>query len=325
MTVDRFAGLPAIAPLAGIPRWTFSAIVDDRKRPGKKKKIPVDLPHLLSKDPYENWRGARAENRPYIPLTEIAAEPDLNRLLNNTCFRLSQTQGDGFVVLDVEPDCPDEDKKAFFALPWFYAEVSMSGRGIHLLLPAPASFPEIRLGKPSLKPKDRNDYEILLNQHVTFSMRPLARDASAPVRPMSDFEALWDKLAGAAKLRAMKEIDASELPDIEDIYDGSHMLAVLADARWKKTPKDYGGDMSRYEYASCLYVYGRMKRILAEAPSAGHQYTDQEKLAMLYAVMKDMLKWRPKHDETRNGLPFLLYQCKQAMGAAEGGGKEKEP
>ena len=200
MTVKEFAELSVMTPFLDKCRWTFTAIVDDQKKPGKKKKIPVDLPHFLWLNDKSYWKGAVEQNNPFLTLRDIAEDEILGNVLTNLCLRLSQANGDDIVILDIEPDCPDDEKADFLALPWIYAETSVSGRGLHLVFPAPASHPEIRLGKTKLKPDNRNDYEILLNHYITFTMCPVTHDPNRSIRPMSDFEALWENLIKTAKL-----------------------------------------------------------------------------------------------------------------------------
>lgn len=313
MTVKEFAALPVMAPFLDKCRWTFTAIVDNWKRPGKKKKIPVDLPHFLKLNDKSYWRGAVEENKPFLTLRDIIEDEILGNSLTNLCFRLSQTNGDDIVILDVESDCPDNEKADFLALPWIYAETSVSGGGLHLVFSAPTSHPEMRMGKTKLKPDTRNDYEILLNHYITFTMRPVAHDPNRPIRPMSDFEAIWEDLIKTAKLREQREFDSSLLPDLEEIPDSHRILRAMADISYRKTPKDFGGDTSRFEFGLCSTFYHRLELILASKPLSGHEYTDQEKLALLYEAVKNRIPYRPKHDEIRNGLSMLCSTCKNAM------------
>lgn len=313
MTVKEFAALPVMTPFLDKCRWTFTAVVDDLKKPGKKKKIPVDLPHFLRLDDKRYWRGAVEQNNPFLTLRDIAEDEILGNVLTNLCLRLSQANGDDIVILDIEPDCPDNEKADFLALPWIYAETSVSGRGLHLVFPAPASHPEIRMGKTKLKPDNRNDYEILLNHYITFTMRPVAHDSNRPIRPVSDFEVLWESLIKTAKLREQRKFDSSLLPDLEEIPNSHRILRAMEDASYRKTPRDFGGDASRFEFGFCSAFYYRLESILDLKLFADHEYTDQEKLALLYEAVKNRIPYRPKHDEIRNGLSMLCSTCKNAM------------
>mgnify|MGYP006989955557 FL=1 len=67
--------------------------------------------------------------------------------------------------------------------------------------------------------------------------------------------------------------------------------------------------MSRYEFA----VIGSIRRslnIMLDIPMFARRIRldEQQQILMIYQIVTEILPYREKHDETRDGKPLLLYQ-----------------
>ena len=309
--VHNFIKDPVIESLAKNQRWTFTGTND-----GKKK--PMDIVEFVRTDG-RICRGAspKYKTSSYMTLEEIADDPVLDIWLGNVCYDLNQMYDD-VVILDVEPGCPEEDKRKLLQLPWIYGETSLSGKGLHLVFPAPASYPKVRYDKDAIKLGKRKDFEILLNHKVTFTKRPITRDPNEPIRPMSDFEALWEKCAKRARLTKYASLDVSKLPPVDTIPHWDDIQDGLSTVRIDKNPDDYRHkngtpDMSKYDWAVGQRYKTALNRLLACEPFRDHKYTTEEKIAILYEYVRASIPHRPKHDEIIHGIPKLLNTCKKIM------------
>ena len=153
LTLSQFESLPFLKDLRQRPRWTLTQTkTPDPDHPGQflPSKKPVDMWKLLKENRIIGASEAEG-NQPYMKLCDMVPSgiPDN---VANVCLRLSQPAGDGIVILDIEPDCPEDLKNELLLLPWIYGEISMSGKGFHLVFPSPETFPEIRDAKAALKP-----------------------------------------------------------------------------------------------------------------------------------------------------------------------------
>ena len=52
---------------------------------------------------------------------------------------------------------------------------------------------------------------------------------------------------------------------------------------------------------------------IIEVKNLTHVYTDSEKAWLLYITAQEKIQHRDKHDESRNGLPWLLYLTQEIM------------
>src|SRR5699024_2889070 len=110
---------------------------------------------------------------------------------------------DRVAVLDIEKTCPDELKEALCRLPALYRERSMSGQGVHLVLPLPDSFEDFRDAAAKRVVKGPHGwYEILLGHYVTFTRDVLPE----PTNVLDDFDSwnlLWRRCAAASPASPM--------------------------------------------------------------------------------------------------------------------------
>ncbi|MFI9629290.1 hypothetical protein [Streptomyces sp. NPDC052042] len=326
MTADPRTWFPAfydnaaIRALAAACRWTISGrlgeLGSDGEEPGRK--APIDVRHLIDGcNPgcrhTGPLRGAFALDATcLLTLDELtAALPHAA----NAAFYL-QAQTDGLIVIDIEPDCPPAVATDLLRLPGIvYSELSMSGLGFHLVAPAPANlhdFP-VAAGKRVLR-EEHGWYEILFDHWVTFTRNPvpdrIVGHVAAVARPaqIASVEELYAGLATKARestaTAAAVSTDGS-MPDIP--YADRIVEQTLNGARDRlKLPEDFEHDLSRWEFSVLGTLYHWMQAPLQTYGTFGMQYSTGDRAWLLHQAALEVLPARPKHNERRNGRPFLL-------------------
>ncbi len=273
-------------------------------------KVPINMRALIDE---QKIYGARFDDNqnPCTTLDEIITNiPNVS----NHAYYLDSIVSD-FVVLDVEPKCPDAIKQELLNLPYIYGEISMSGHGYHLVFPLPESIKDYPAAqtKPALK-DDNGYYEILLNHWVTFTrkMIPLSNGTN-------DFTTIFNNLASQAKAVTRNDISFDdEKPD--DIPYMDELVSILMKQHYNKTLSDFpregtqtGYDNSTYEYAHIGFISYKLSQLLNVSKYKEHEYTDTEKAWIIYSVASDVIPHRAKHDEERNGLPWLMYLTQELL------------
>jgi len=313
MTYEDFGDFytnPVIQKIANNKRWTVSTTKEVIGNDGKKKsKMPLDMYALIN---LEKVWGC-AWDRGHHPLVDLQTVCDTLPTARNNAYLLDATE-DGFVVLDVEGACPEFLKKEFLKLPYKYGEISMSGHGLHLVFDLPkdilAKYPDAA-AKASMQSKDK-DYEILMADHfVTFTRNVLP--PSTGELSIKDFENIFESLCRiqrpSVKAESVRvaDIDTSNIPRFEEITD------ALRKQEYGKTLEDFayerraGYDNSAYEHYLSRFYYTRLKKMLREAQYADLNYSDEDKALIIYTIASEKLPYRDKHDESRAGMPWLLF------------------
>ena len=145
----------SVQMLAGHSRWTVS----------DKDKTPINTRELMTTG--RIWGAHEISDDCLVTLEELKGF--LPNATNNAFYLKAQI--DGLLVLDIEKTCPPEIAAKLLGISdTLYSELSMSGKGYHLLLPLPSNFWDfpIATGKKVLK-EEHGYYEILLDHWVTFT------------------------------------------------------------------------------------------------------------------------------------------------------------
>ena len=285
---------PAIMEIAKNERWTWSM--------GDNGKIPADLKEYI--------RSGKVTGAKYFGPRCLGTLDELNKAIatlgNNTYYL--DAQSDGLCVLDIEKHCPDPIKQELLRLPYRYAALSSSGSGYHLIFDVPAGayekFPIIAQ-KRAMKGKG-NHFEILLHQYCVFTRRSLPKATGA-----GNWEELFYSLAEQQKPTATREnFDISE-DEPDDIPMRDEALAFLIDSAYSKGLQDFENDLSRYE----LGEMGHMLRMLRRFEYIHNldRYSDDMSAWLLYLSGAERIAYRGKHDEVREGVPWLMYTAKVAI------------
>ena len=304
--------------LAGTQRWTISGQIgsDD----AQQRKAPLDLRHFLQTG---RVRGAWATDaRTCVDLDHMAA---VMPMATNAAFFLKAGL-DTVMVIDVEKECPPEIAAALLRLPEIeYRETSMSGLGFHLLLPLPDAFlsgPHAGAVANALVLREKHGwYEILLEHWVTFTRHPVPPDSPALLTEPSNepqfasAAALLDHLASLrtastnpAASTIQVQLVQPEIPGLDDV-----VTQALVNFQPKKLSA-FDNDLSRWEFSTLSLLNSRLGHALQSATyEHNHDYTDEERAWLLYHAAQHVIPHRDKHDQSRNGRPFLLDRAISAV------------
>jgi hypothetical protein len=287
----EFYSNPIISAIADMPRWTVS----------DNEKMPINMRELMKTG--RIWGAHEISDECLVTLDDMV--DFLPAAANNAFYLRAQT--DGFLVLDIEKTCPPEIALELLKLPNFYSEVSMSGKGYHLVLPLPTNFWEypIATGKKVLK-EEHGWYEILLDHWVTFTREPVPAGLLRPDLEPGAWELLYAALAEGAIEAPTSEFDLSaERPDIPRL---EQILDLMTRKPLEKSLEDFNSDYSRFEFSALGVLYNRMRPILVAIADAEPDAVLDEsaKSWLIYEAATRILPHREKHDEIRNGLPLLL-------------------
>lgn len=299
MMLEEFRASPVIQELAEKRRWTCSTA----------QKMPIDMRALID---HGEIRGAKyADGGCLAELDEIVAFMDSHGTKpSNFAYYLSAPV-DGYVVLDVEPKCPEELKAKLLETPCLYAERSMSGKGIHMIFKAPAAawekYPAART-KVALKQAD-GYYEVLQTHYCTFTGNIIPHGPANPAdAPAPAFVAMYEALAATAKAKAaaytadatveaIEKVDLAKIPEAEAVAE--------AMAGMELPPLDrYGDDHSRHEFGCAIKI---ISRIEWEERARGLRYSDEQRITIAYAVGQELIPEREKWEQRRDGMPWLLH------------------
>lgn len=306
MSHADFLANPYIARIAQYPCWTIS----------DKDKRPVDIVRCIeSIDPINPTKL----NLPSLPLAKYADSRclvNLETLLSifpkaaNFAYYVQDASIDGYVILDVEKTCPEELKAWFLRTNYIYGEYSMSGKGLHLVYPTPEclkNYPAAQK-KPKMQTNDKS-YEFMIGGHyLTFTGKMLP-----PATGTLTIDNVFEELCKQQKHVDARAVDINaEKPEIPN---EEHILSGLKYTSVKKTVADFGGDYSKYEFGACARFYHQLKRLLLSSAYNPNEieYTDNQKAWLVYQCVVKAIKYRPKHDEMRDDLPWLLWLASQVI------------
>lgn len=280
-------------------------------------------------------------------------------------------QNDHVMVLDIEKECPPEVANQLLRLVTgntaegeplsLYSEVSMSGRGYHIILPVPDAMFTIPGVSTRTKIQHPNKwFEVLLHHWITFSREPIPQErldqaAADPAGDNLTWEGLFTQLAhiapGGRKVgQAMSDIQAGQALE-EELTETERTLAQITLSRhrggWnKELQQDYQGDTSRWEFAILCSLANQATALLklkaltdavATAQLARDSPEDSlvlppenpvdraQALRIMYTAALQAVPYRDKHEGTRSGLPYLLKQATVALATAMLTADEADP
>lgn len=309
--IEAFFDQPQIAAIADDEVWTVS----------DKNKRPIDIKALKREG---KIYGARQHNGECLMSLH-----ELRQFLPNaanTTLALSVHAHD-FLVLDIESTCPPQIARQFIeTLPWTYAEVSMSGKGYHLILPVPDNFAEFPFAADKTKLQEENrHYEIIIDHLITFTRKPIPTHPASP-GDTSESRAAWmdlyASLAQHASERQEVVFDVSEIRPRIPFRDQYLTMAAAFIERhpYPRQPDYFSNDMSRWEFGYLSYIQLKIRDALynltPHADLTPQDYTNEMIAWMMYDLALTLIPHRPKHDELRGGLPYLLARCQQNVASS---------
>lgn len=287
----------AIRMLAGQSRWTVS----------DSDKMPIDMRELIANG---RIRGAwEISEECLLSLDELTAA--LPNAANNAFYL--QAQNDGLLVLDIEKTCPPEIAAKLLGMSeTIHSELSMSGRGYHLVLPLPQNFWDYPLATAKKVLREEHGwYEILLDHWVTFTRVEIpderyldpSGDGVLPEAP--EWADLYAELASKAVETPTVELDiTAEKPEIPR---EEKIIELMTRLPHKRDLEKFHGDYSRWEFAIMGVLYNRLTAILVAIKDVvDHPYDDSDRAWLLYTAATKVIPEREKHSEYRNEMPLLM-------------------
>lgn len=293
---------PIFDKMKNKPLWTVSS----------NKKIPLDLQWFIEhKNEPNAIKGAKYQDERSLG-TYYELEEHIPNHANATYYY--QMNNEDYLFLDIEPKCPDNIKQHLLQLPYVYGETSMSGKGIHLLIPKPKNindFPDALI-KTQLK-EYHGYYELLVNHYATFT----GKEIPLPTK-INDFtEKLYQSLAQKAVATKSIELMDSEEINIEDIPYHNEIIELVMRKPFEKELTDYNNDYSKYEFGMMNYYAHRIYQRANLDIFKAYNHSDEELLNLLYSIINDNIEHRTKHEEKRNlngkSVNFLFWRCNAAM------------
>lgn len=296
MLFPDFYANDAVRLLAERSRWSVS----------DSDKMPIDMRELMGTG---RLRGAWDISDSCLMTLEELTE-SLPNATNNAFYLQAQT--DGLLVLDIEKTCPPEVAAELLGMSEaLYSELSMSGRGYHLVLPLPPNFWDYPLATSKKVLKEEHGwYEILLDHWVTFTRNEVPAERyvgpdedSLPETPA--WEDLYASLARLAVEAPTLELDINaEKPDIPN---ESEIVDLMTRQPHKRELEIFHNDYSRWEFSILGVLYNRLAAILVAVKDVvEHPYDENDQAWLVFTAAQKVIPHRSKHDEYRNGMPLLL-------------------
>lgn len=303
----QFYKHPTIEKLATLPRWTFS----------DEHKMPVSIDGLL----HHEKRGASCYRRK--DTTTLKNLVDLIPNLRNHALYLENHAAD-VAILDVESTATQQTRDTLMALPWLYAETSLSGKGLHIVIPYPSSLLERypNAQRRTLKASDKT-WELHFEHWVTFTRATIE---PGPTWGTISFEEALEPLFAEQRPIAHYIASVETFDDPENqIADYKILKARAKDMckNYQKTPEDFAHDMSSYEFGMASSV---AFRLLVEMQHRGEtlaQITDEngnrpeQATFIIEQAMKEYFAQegmsREKHDSPRGEMTWLQGSISKAL------------
>lgn len=299
-----FYGNQKIQELAQHARWSVS----------DKNKRPMDLRAMF--DEGKIFGAREISTKCLVPLAEITK--NLARAATVALHLDSQMMQ--VMVLDIESKCPPEIRDELLRLPDIYSEVSMSGKGYHLVLPIPVNQAEYPLAATKVKLQEEHGwYEVLMYHWVTFTRKPIPAEQLEGLQPAEPgaWERVYASLAALAKPNHSIDFDVEE--EEPEIPQKEKILRLMMSKPYGKTGKDFHGDDSRWEYGMLGHLYNVMRGVMVNmGKTRGLTWSDSDKVWLLYRAAEQVIPSRKKHLEFRDGYPFLFAAALKLVSSREG-------
>lgn len=265
----------------------------------------TDIPHYIvsRKTPLNatnavnlKWRGARSDDTDAtMPLTTLHT---LLPAYHTWAFRLN-AENFGFVIIDIEENATPEEIDLWLSMPYLYAEHSMSGKGIHLvvdtaILETSPSWMDF-MALPKIQSHNRH-VEILMRNHwVTFTGNTLPTPAN-PNGNVSVLTTLFNRLVDehgkqiSARNSELDNVDigtiayntvsSTQIP-YEDIIVPQTIVSLQNTVDMQTRLNAVSHDMSRYEYGILCTIKRELIRVLHSSNAATKARYDDETMARL--------------------------------------------
>lgn len=286
-----------IKSIANNEKWAISDI----------NKRPIDLKYLKK---FNQIKGVSKDSLDSLPTLQQSLDIIPNPA--NHAYYLDALIDD-FLILDIEPKCPENIKEELLKLPYIYGETSLSGKGYHLIFPIPSNFTDNPYVQTKTVIQEQHGYyEILLNHWVTFTRHIIE---PSDIVDQTSFETFFaDFTKDVKKTKDTSSINIEDNFDKDTINNFDTIINALSNVKYHKKLSDFEDNHSKYEFGYVAYHYDKLKKITnLKHIQKEHDFTNNDLAWILYTYVKENLEYRPKHDTYRNKLPWLLYLCKTVI------------
>jgi hypothetical protein len=287
---------PAVQLLADRSRWSVS----------DNEKMPIDMRELMKTG---RIRGAwDISDACLMTLNELTKA--LPNAANNAFYLQAQT--DGVLVLDIEKTCPPNVAAELLGMSeTLYSELSMSGRGYHLLMPLPPNFWDYPLATSKKVLKEEHGwYEILLDHWVTFTRTgvPAERYVGPDEDALPQAPAWADLYASLAELAVeTPTVHVDVNADKPEIPREAEIIELMTRQPHKRELGKFHNDYSRWEFSILGVLYNRLAAILVAIKDVvDHPYDENDQAWLVYTAAQKVIPHRTKHEEYRNNMPLLM-------------------
>lgn len=331
MNLEGFVSNPLINKIGKESYWSFS---DDDKRPlDARKYVDTGMLDLFYMDD-------EYDTSSLVTLSELEADKNLKYVNRAYRFHENGKRRNPLMCIDVEKIANEELVQEMMTLPMHYAEFSKSG-GIHILIEVPRCIIDTEINylfNLTVFKDLSEEFEIIFNRHFcTFTKKmiqtrtPDFSNADTPdSKQLKEFllkiVALDEKAALIREQR--KGIALKDVPIYEEENLPDHITA-LAELMPKDyieylrniSEADYEYNMSRYEYNIATRISGKLYNCIKDStdPFLSSYLTKSpldldiwDYIYATYVHMKEILPHRPKHNQQREGLAWLLYLSRDA-------------
>lgn len=261
----EFLKNPFVRSVAGKKRWTASTTNDIFDATGKNlifpKKMPIDIVVLQNEG---KLRGAK-----HMDDRSLDTLPNVMKTLGqptNLAFYL-RADLDKYVVLDIEKTCPADMRKKFLAMPYVYGEVSMSGKGLHLVFRLPPCFYDYEAAMKQVSMNGPGKvFEILLYHYCTFTGKMI--EPADPNASNEEWEEMFRELCAQqvetltyeTGIDMINHVTSCDEETVDYINERLDTILSIKNP-FTKTPADFHGrdglqekDTSAYEYYYLLHI-----------------------------------------------------------------------
>lgn len=293
-----------IKSIANISKWTIS----------DKDKMPIDMVTL--RDEHRIFGAKTPDDTCLVTLDEVC---NIVPCAGNHAFWLDSLV-DNWVVLDIEPKCPRDILQNLLSLPYIYGELSLSGNGVHLIFPLPKTIYNYPNALKKIVFKEEHGwYELLLNHYVTFT-RKMITPYQGDTNDQTAFVEFFNKMASEQKEVIKDDIDITEFEELEIPYV-DEIIQILSNQKYDKRPADFFNDNSRFEFGYTSFLLHKLNKLVKVSKyqtAFDEQNYDKDDLVnvkafILYKTLTANLQPRAKHEESRDGLPWLLYITRETI------------
>lgn len=326
---ENFMKFPIIQKLAKEERWTIS----------NKKKEPLNA-HLLEFNEVK-WASFKNGNNPLMPLYDLNKNKNLE--YTNRTYRVN-ARNNNVVVLDIEPTASPKEKFIFTSLPADYAENSISGKGIHLIIEFPDdTIPDSArylFEKITVIKNPKKTIEFLFNDHyITFTKNaipyfPKNNENKKHKTMLTNFllylveiDKEKKKNRELAKSITFKCNEKKNFSEVENT-----LYEKISEFEFQKTIDDYqhvkSTGLSEWESANATFYAGKLNFMLKKLKKDPYWKKNIENISysdmsnIVFQILYDKLPYRDKHAEKRNSLPWLLYIASNAISFVIGSDKK---